>query len=60
MIYTTNIIENVNRGIRKYTKTKVQFPDDMAAQKAVFLAIRNLEQKWTMPVRNWGMSFNSS
>lgn len=54
MIYTTNIIENVNRGIRKYTKTKVQFPDDMAAQKAVFLAIRNLEQKWTMPIRNWG------
>lgn len=54
MMYTTNIIENLNRGIRKYTKTKVQFPDDNAAQKAVFLAIRNLEKKWTMPVRNWG------
>lgn len=54
MMYTTNIIENLNRGIRKYTKTKVQFPDDNAAQKAVFLAIRNLEKKWTMPMKNWG------
>jgi putative transposase len=54
IIYTTNTIENVNRGIRKYTKTKVQFPDDMAAQKAVYLAIINIEKKWNMPLHNWG------
>jgi putative transposase len=54
IIYTTNTIENVNRGIRKYTKTKVQFPDDMAAQKAVYLAILNIEKKWNMPLHNWG------
>jgi putative transposase len=54
IIYTTNTIENVNRGIRKYTKTKVQFPDDTAAQKAVYLAIVNIEKKWNMPVHNWG------
>jgi putative transposase len=45
MIYSTNSIENVNRGIRKYTKTKVQFPDDMSAQKVVYLAIMNIEKK---------------
>ena len=44
IIYTTNTIENLNRGIRKYTKTKVQFPDDTAAQKAVYLAIMNIEK----------------
>jgi len=54
IIYTTNTIENVNRGIRKYTKTKVQFPDDMAAQKAVYLAIMSIEKKWSMPIHNWG------
>jgi transposase-like protein len=54
IIYTTNTIENVNRGIRKYIKTKVQFPDDTAAQKAVYLAIMNIEKKWNMPVQNWG------
>lgn len=55
MMYTTNIIENVNRGIRKYIKTKVQFTDDMAAQKAVYLAIMNIERKWTTALHNWGL-----
>lgn len=54
IIYTTNTIENLNRGIRKYTKPKVQFPDDLAAQKAVYMAIMNIEKKWSMPVHNWG------
>ena len=55
IIYTTNSIENLNRGIRKYTKTKVQFPDDQAAEKAVYLAIMNIEKKWSMPLHNWGI-----
>jgi transposase-like protein len=54
IIYTTNTIENLNRGIRKYTKARVQFTDDQAAQKAVYLAIMNIEKKWTMPLQNWG------
>ena len=54
IIYTTNTIENLNRGIRKYTKTKVQFTNNQAAQKAVYLAILNIEKKWNMPIQNWG------
>lgn len=55
IMYTTNTIENLNRGIRKYTKTKVQFTDDQAAQKAVYLAMMNIEKKWTHPIKNWGL-----
>lgn len=55
IIYTTNTIENVNRGIRKYIKTKVQFTDDMAAQKAVYLALMNIERKWNATLHNWGL-----
>ena len=55
IVYTTNIIESLNRGIRKYTKTKSIFPHDQAALKAVYLAISNIENRWIMPVRNWGM-----
>lgn len=55
IIYTTNTIENLNRGIRKYTKTKVQFIDDNAVQKAVYLSIINIEKKWNMPIQNWGI-----
>ena len=55
IVYTTNIIESLNSGIRKYTKTKTIFPHDQAALKAVYLAIGNIEKKWRFPIRNWGM-----
>lgn len=55
LIYTTNTIENVNRGIRKYTKTKVQFVDDNSVQKAVYLALMNVQSKWNKPINGWGL-----
>ena len=55
IIYTTNVIENLNRGIRKYIKSKVQFPDDQSAEKAVYLAIMNIEKKWSTIPPNWGL-----
>lgn len=58
MIYTTNTIESLNSTIRKYTKTKTVFPDDQSALKAVYLAVANVEKKWTMPVRDWGSIIN--
>ena len=54
----TNIertIENVNRGIRKYTKTKTQFPNENAAAKSIYLSIKNIEEAWTKPIPNWGL-----
>jgi len=53
LMYTTNIIENLNRVIRKYTKGKTIFPSDEAVQKSVYLAMERLSKKWTMPVHNW-------
>ena len=58
IIYTTNAIESLNSTIRKYTKAKTVFPDDQAALKAVYLAIANVEKKWTFPVRDWGSIIN--
>jgi transposase-like protein len=58
LIYTTNAIESLNSTIRKYTKTKNVFPDDQAALKSVYLAIVNVQRKWTQPIRNWGMILN--
>ena len=53
MIYTTNIIENLNRVIRKYTKGKTIFPGDEAVQKTVYLAVQHIARKWSMPVQHW-------
>ena len=58
IIYTTNTIESLNSGVRKYTKTKTVFPDDQSALKAVYLAVNNIQQKWVMTIRDWGMIVN--
>ena len=58
IIYTTNTIENLNRGIRKYTKTKTQFPNENAASKSIYLAIKNIEDAWTLPISNWELILN--
>lgn len=53
IVYTTNIIENINRIVRKYTKTKTAFTSDSALEKATYLALMQVTRKWTMPQRNW-------
>ena len=58
IIYTTNLIENLNGKIRKYTKNKLSFPTDEAVMKSVYLAVREATKKWSMPIRNWGIILN--
>ncbi len=58
IIYTTNLIENLNGKIRKYTKNKLSFPTDEAVLKSIFLALNEATKKWTMPIRDWGMIHN--
>lgn len=58
IIYTTNLIENLNGKIRKYTKNKLSFPTDQAVMKSVYLATREATKKWSMPIRNWGIILN--
>lgn len=58
IIYTTNLIENLNGKIRKYTNNKLSFPTDLAVMKSVYLAVREATKKWSAPIRNWGIIFN--
>jgi transposase-like protein len=43
IIYTTNAIKNLNRVIRKTTKTRSGFPTDDAATKLIYWVIREFE-----------------
>jgi transposase-like protein len=57
-IYTTNAIESLNYQLRKVTRNRSTFINDDAILKIMYLAIRNASEKWTMPIRNWGMALN--
>jgi transposase-like protein len=45
VIYTTNAIESLNYQLRKVTKARGHFPNDIAAVKMLWLAICNIEDK---------------
>lgn len=58
IIYTTNSIENFNRGLRKVTKSKSVFPTDDALFKSIYLAMVDITKKWTGTAWNWGQTLD--
>ena len=58
IMYTTNIIEGVNRQFRKVTKTKSTFPSDESLLKMLYLASQNIMKKWTVRYRDWDSIYN--
>jgi putative transposase len=58
VIYTTNAIESVNMSLRKITKNRGSVPSDESLIKLFYLALRNISQKWNMPIRDWKAALN--
>ncbi len=55
LIYTTNPIESVNRGIRRRIKTRSVFPSLESLGKVVYLALSEMSKKWTGRTPGWGL-----
>lgn len=53
VIYTTNAIESLHSGVRKSIRNKGHFPNDEAASKLIWLALRNITAKWKNPPIAW-------
>jgi transposase-like protein len=58
VIYTTNAIESVNAQVRKIIKTRGHFPTDDAANKLIWLALRNITADWGRPAHHWKEAMN--
>lgn len=58
VIYTTNAIETLNFQLRKVIKNRGHFPNDDAAVKLLYLALKNASERWTMPIKNWNRALN--
>ena len=58
-VYTTNVIESLNMSLRKIIKTRASFPNDDAAFKLLYLALRNAAKKWTMPIPHWSRAMQA-
>jgi len=58
VIYTTNAIESVNAQLRKIIKTRGHFPNDEAATKLIWLALRNITASWSRSAHDWKTAMN--
>ena len=56
-LYTTNAIESLNSQYRRINAGRPVFPSEDALKKALFLATRNITQKWSSKIRDWGQIF---
>jgi putative transposase len=57
LIYTTNAIESFNSLLRKYTKNRGAFMNEMSLYKLIYLASEKLMKKWSVAIKNWGLIF---
>ena len=55
IIYTTNIIEGLDRQFRQITKNKPSFTNDDSLRKMLYLASKKIVEHWTARCRNWDM-----
>lgn len=57
VIYTTNAVESLHMSLRKIIKVRGSFPSEEAALKLIYLALRNVIQKWDT-VQGWKQALN--
>ena len=58
VVYTTNAIESMNMVLRKLTRNRRIFPNDDAALKGLFVAIREASKNWKS-IQNWKPALQS-
>jgi putative transposase len=57
VVYTTNGVESLHMSMRKIIKNRGSFPNEEAAMKLLYLALKNVVKKWET-VQNWKSALN--
>ena len=55
IIYTTNIIEGLNRQFRQITKNKPCFTNDDSLRRMLYLASQRITKRWRTRCQNWDL-----
>ena len=58
IIYTTNIIEGLNRQFRQITKNKPSFTNDDSLRRMLYLASQRITKRWRTRCQNWDLVFS--
>ncbi len=55
LIFTTNIIEGLNRQFRQMTKNKPSFTNDDSLRRMLYLASQRIISHWHARCQNWDL-----
>ncbi len=55
IIYTTNMIEGLNRQFRQITKNKPSFTNDDSLRRMLYLASQRIMKRWRTRCQNWDL-----
>jgi putative transposase len=58
VIYTTNIVESLNNTLRKAVRNRGHFSTEDSLMKVLYLAIKTVSRKWSMPIHDWKQALN--
>ena len=58
IIYTTNMIEGLNRQFRQITKNKPSFTNDDSLRRMLYLASQRIVKHWHARCQNWDMALS--
>lgn len=58
VIYTKNMVESLNSSLRKSVRNRGHFATEESIMKVLYLAIRNVSKKWTMPIAELKQALN--
>lgn len=58
IIYTTNTIESINMSLRRVMRYRGSFQNDESLLKLLYLALRNISHRWSLPVHDWKAALN--
>ena len=58
IIYTTNIIEGLNRQFRQITKNKPCFTNDDSLRRMLYLASQRITKRWRTRCKNWDLALS--
>jgi transposase-like protein len=57
-IFAASGNENLNMSLHKIIKNRAAFPSEEAAYQLLYLALQNIQKKWTMPIHDWARALN--
>ena len=58
MIPSEDSLQKKSSKAERILQSKSIFPTDDSIRKIIYMSVKEISKKWTMPVRDWGLAYS--